>query len=1155
MCWKIWSRMIASWQSVLGVLLVCIATSCEDRERCERVDRANDKAYHFHYISLDSTNFYARQALDEAGDYDDGKTEALNNIAFVDIVRMNYRQAEENLMSILQSTDNQIELLVANVQMMRLCQRESRNKDFYEYYWHAQRNLERIRASKSSLTERQRNRVVYAETEMPIILSAYLYYVGQIAGSVTALSTIDENSEIQKDTAQLLNYFYNVGSGSFLQHGTAEDIARKEFEYLVRCYFLAKRSSQLLWQANALQAMSEHLQNDSMRRMLIDDNMLSMRALNPEDTPDSILAGNMAMRAVELFRQYGDTYQTAGALRTLSDCYFLQGDYFSAIDCLNEALSRDTLILQSPSMISAIHEKLSINYSAIDEKPLSDYNRNCYLDMHDNTRQDRELEARVEQANKTSLLMNVLIALVCVAILFEVVFLIALSRKKRKEERMHTLESLLQPLNTWKERKTHDSEEIADRYEEILEEQQTQELLLENNLRRNIEQRAKMALVSSITPFIDRMIGEINCLLTREENPEVQASRYSYVLELTDKINEYNSVLTDWIQLRKGELSLHVESFRLQDLFDIVKKGRMSFAMKGVELAVEDTSAVVKADKTLTLFMINTIADNARKATSEGGSVKVTAEETADYVEIGISDTGVGMDETQLGEVFNHQPSAKKQHGFGLMNCKGIIEKYRKMSSVFSVCSITADSRVGEGTTFRFRLPKGVVRMIVFAMMLLDFASVKAQVPDVQTRIRMYADSTFFYNLQERYDETMRFADSARTYINIYYKELRPNGKKLAVAVGRSVDEAAELCWLADSLPMDYLAILDMRNETAVAALALHKWDEYNYNNKLYSRLYREYSSDPNLMSYVHDMQRGSEVKRVSFFLLLMLLISIFPAYYLLYYRYKVNYRFLVDRLDNINGVLLSDISDEEKLLQIRQLWNSGSVFASSKVDTEKLNNVVEQICTALEDSINVTNERQLQIELAEDELGRLKYEIDVLHVNNNVLDNCFSTLKHETMYYPSRIRQLVMEEQPNVSALYELVSYYKSLYLLLSMQAQRQVDNWLKLNDLLSAYLLDLLRKLAGNKALQLKMRSQEDNYLVYVAEMPDMKLSSEQVVSMFTPQTFNLQCLVIRQIAREVGEITNHRACGVLAEQRADGGTDVVLTLSKKMKINMNS
>ena len=40
--------------------------------------------------------------------------------------------------------------------------------------------------------------------------------------------------------------------------------------------------------------------------------------------------------------------------------------------------------------------------------------------------------------------------------------------------------------------------------------------------------------------------------------------------------------------------------------------------MKKQRLEIEPTKALVKADKALTLFMINTLAENARKYTPEG---------------------------------------------------------------------------------------------------------------------------------------------------------------------------------------------------------------------------------------------------------------------------------------------------------------------------------------------------------------------------------------------------------------------------------------------------------------------------------------------------------------------------------------------------------
>lgn len=1154
---------------LLALLAVLFCASCQQEKYGRIADSYNDSSYVYHYVSLDTTLLYANKALEVSGNYHDGRVEAMNNLAFVDLIKMNYQDAETTLKEILSSTDNQFERLVANVQMMRLCQRESRNKEFYEFYWAANDNINRIEEDKPLLTARQQKRLTYAKTEMNIILAAYLYYVGQINPSTEAINRIDQNGDIQRDTAQLLNYYYNVGSGNVLTAPTPEKVALKEFDCLLKCYFLARSSRNIYWEAEALQAMSEHLQDDYHRPIILHENVAVMKHINIDEVNDSLLAGNLAQRSVDLFAEYGDCYQTAGALRTLSDCYFDIGDYGLAISCLDEALERDTLINQAPALTSSIREKLSINYSAIDDKPSSDYNRNLYLDLQEDTRQDRELEARAEQLDRISFQQNLMILGVCLAIAFVVILLFVFTRMRRRDEEKYTVDSLLAPLEKWKLREMEITDEIAEKHEDIIEEQKTAELLLERNLQQNMEQRAKMALVNSITPFIDRMLAEIQWLMTRNESEDVVESRYSYILELTDKINEYNNVLTNWIQLRKGELSLKIESFRLNDVFDIARKGRLSFKMKGIDLVVEDTDAFVKADKTLTLFMINTIADNARKVTSEGGEVRISATETPDYVEVEIADTGIGMDEEELRNVFNHQPSvvqntdetggfgdkgpsvAQPQHGFGLMNCKGIIEKYKKVSQVFSVCSIYAVSEKGKGSSFRFRLPKGVVRTLLFLIGL--FASLNISAQTLEQKVKIYADSAYFCNLQGRYESTLAFADSARTYLNIYYKKLRPNGRDFLVMCGSSADNAAELKWLSDSLNVNYSSILDFRNETAVAALALHKWELYNYNNKVYSRLFREYSADPTLLGYVGQMRQSSETKYVALILLSIIFLGILPLYYLLYYRYKVYYRFLVEKLGAINNVLFDNIPEEEKLNNIKSLWYDSNRYISDKKDMAVLTTVVDQICLALEDNINIRRSSNEQIELAEDELHRLNFEIQRLHVNNNVLDNCFSTLKHETMYYPSRIRQLIDSTERNISALNEITLYYKELYTILSMQAQHQVETNVRIDNYLVSYLMSLLRKLAETRNLKISMKAEPSNYVVYTVEIPNLKLSDEELVNLFTPLTTKIPCLVIRQIIREIGETTNQRGCGVLATRRADGGTNVVMTLSKKVKIKI--
>ena len=169
------------------------------------MDELNDISYAFHYKDLDSTWYYANKAFALADHYSDGKAEALNNMAFVSLAKMRYQEAYRQLDSIPMLSDNQIELLIADIQQMRLCQRVSRNKDFYEYYENARRSLRRIEEESVNLTPRMRQRMIYARSELAIVASTYYYYIGLEKASIEALETIKNDPELEKDTAQYRN--------------------------------------------------------------------------------------------------------------------------------------------------------------------------------------------------------------------------------------------------------------------------------------------------------------------------------------------------------------------------------------------------------------------------------------------------------------------------------------------------------------------------------------------------------------------------------------------------------------------------------------------------------------------------------------------------------------------------------------------------------------------------------------------------------------------------------------------------------------------------------------------------------------------------------------------------------------------------------------
>ena len=932
---------------LLALLGLFLLSACSTPDR-QALDRLNTLSYAYHYRDIDSVEYYASAAKETA--------EGLNNLAFVKMVRMDYKAADEYLNQIPEMTDNQLELLVCYVQQMRLCQRRSRNKDFHDFRERAITCMKRINEERNKLDERQQQRLNYAETEFAIVNSTYYYYVGLERQSIEALDQLNLH-ELRRDTAQYLNYLYNVGAGGILTQGTPAQIYDEELDYLHRCLSIAQRYHYPYFEAQAKEALAEHGYDIKF-----------------------------AEEALELFKTYGDVYQIAGAYRTLATCYHVMTDNRQALEFLQAALA-DKRIYQAPDLVASIYEQMSVAYAAIDDKTNSDHYRNLYIDLQEQTRQDRELEARAETLDKSANQLNLMILAVLAAIILLLFLLWLFNHLNQRKQEDHALVDLLEQKN----------EEVA-----------VARLRVNNNERRHLEQRAKVSLIMSITPLIDRILHEVKYLdnleqldnLDHLENQEY-TERFDYIRELTDNINLQNDLLTRWIQLRQGELSLHIESFQLQDLFDIIARSKTSFSMKGVDLQVEPVDAIVKADRVLTLFMINTLADNARKFTEQGGSVSVSANVANDFVEISVKDTGCGMNEETLAHVFEHKISDKgaRQHGFGLMNCKGIIEKYRKMSPLFNVCTLSAESEAGRGSRFFFRLPKGIIRLLVVGYSLLAFGQ------------PLFANSP------------LQTANSPK---------------------------AAELLTIKHY------------NDSAVSALERHDWDKYRYYNKVYTRKFREMSADNTLTDYCRTMQQSQINKRIAMILLIVLLLLIVPAYYMLYYRHRLNERYKRERM---------------------QLEN---------------------------------------IEMADDELHRLELEAAKLHVANNVLDNCLSALKHETMYYPDRIRQLV--DNGDVNALAEVTQYYRQLYGILSEQAMRQVEQ-VRLHvhpmefygqqvigdDNLLRYLFEII------KPSEMQTEVKDEQYVTYT-----MKASFKS----------DIDRLLCRQIVRDHGEATHRRGCGITVE-----------------------
>lgn len=1144
--------------------------ACTDSRR-DIVDRLNSSSYAYHYRSIDSTAFYAREALANSCGYRSGEAEALNNLAFVSIAKMNYGMATRQLDSVFSVTDNQLELLVADVQYMRLCQRMAKNKDFYDYMERARQRMKRIAEDSGSLDERMRKRLVYAETEFNFVASTYFYYVGLDGQSRSSLDRISQDGLMQKDTAQYLNWLYQYGSGGMIKGGTRAAALSKEYDMLLECYLMAKKMGYRYWEANALQALSEHFVYPPDRDFLLRSNPVSVRYLNEDNMPDSLLAGYLAQKSMRIFRDYGDVYQIAGSIRTLAQCFWEIGDYRSSILWLREIFSTLPQIKQAPDLVASIREQMSIVYSSMNDKYDSDINRNVYLDMQERTRQDMELDARAAKLDRTASELNVMILVIILLIILFIVLIVALLRRESKKK-LDTAD-LSEALKKCKQSNSLQESELADDIEEQRESVEMLTVSIDKNTRRNIDNRSKAFLVDSVMPLIDRMINEVDKLRERSEQDGVRRMRYDYIGELSEKIDEYNDVLTHWIQLRQGEIGIRIESFPLNGLFDMLSKSKAVFSMQGLNLHVEPTALTVKADRILTLFMINTLADNARKFTPRGGRVCVSAADAGKFVDISVEDNGEGMGPEQLATVFTR--TVANGHGFGLMNCRGILNKYRKVSKLFDGCDIHAESEPGKGSRFWFRLPKGAARAMAVAFLLagnaLAFHSPSARADSMSREVkagsslvqaRIYADSAYASNVKGDYENTLSYADSAFSCLNAHHLSVAPGNRLLMRMTDDKGAIAPEIVWYRRRQKSDYSVILQLRNEAAVAALALHEWGVYRYNNAAYTKLFKEVSSDSSLAEYCRIMQRSEINKNIAVAILVILLVALLAVGYMAYYRRAIKKHSIEELKHELMSILLSDDTAEEKLQKVEKL--SENKYSGAYLD----------ILFTAKEMLKLSSERSRAMagELSElrDEVKRLTFQNDRLYVSNNIMENCLSTIKHETMYYPSRIHHCISGEEAvhddaeNMKNVADLLRYYKELYAMLCEQLHRQLaDIHLKCratdisrhvaapaipvygDGMLYDYMFFLLRRENGGVSPACSMCAAGNGYAAVDVAMDNAAMPPEEVSAIFLPYPRHIPYLICRQIVREISGATNRCGCGITASLSGEGRLRLVIIL----------
>jgi signal transduction histidine kinase len=195
---------------------------------------------------------------------------------------------------------------------------------------------------------------------------------------------------------------------------------------------------------------------------------------------------------------------------------------------------------------------------------------------------------------------------------------------------------------------------------------------------------------------------------TLGEFTELQTSKLKIMNRNTDRLIGLITDLLNLSDIQSRQLNIVKENSSLIYLVDEAVRTIKPLAdSKGHEIVVNVPDTIIlSCDWARIAYALRHLLDDSVRFTTEPGTIEITAEYQVGDVHIRVSDTGIGIPESELENIFIpfYELKGSMQHttgtsGLGLSIVKGIVEAHGGM--------IWVESEVGAGTVFHIVLPRG----------------------------------------------------------------------------------------------------------------------------------------------------------------------------------------------------------------------------------------------------------------------------------------------------------------------------------------------------------------------------------------------------------------------------------------------------------------
>ncbi len=163
--------------------------------------------------------------------------------------------------------------------------------------------------------------------------------------------------------------------------------------------------------------------------------------------------------------------------------------------------------------------------------------------------------------------------------------------------------------------------------------------------------------------------------------------------------------LFNWASLQMNTVEVNKDKIPLHEVAREVLDGAAEATKtKGLSLASQCDNVHVYAHRDMLFAVLRNLVSNAVKFTPAGGAITIKALQQNNLTAITVADTGVGISEQQMSEIFKLDQRMTTQgtagetgSGLGLLLCRDLVERQGG--------ELMVESAVGQGTIFSIVLP------------------------------------------------------------------------------------------------------------------------------------------------------------------------------------------------------------------------------------------------------------------------------------------------------------------------------------------------------------------------------------------------------------------------------------------------------------------